>query len=279
MKTFFKVLLIVLLAACVAGCIAFFVIDSKDPAPQGCEHDWQISETVPATCTLGGLTTDVRCNKCGEILLEQKELSPLGHDAETVEAKAATCTENGFTEGSKCSRCGEILSGCEPVRALGHVLVTTPEIPATCDAEGRTAIIECSECGLVVTGGEVIPHLEHSAVNVQYYTTDGYRVRYTKCVHCGTQMSEPVRKPIPESEYEELYITEGSIGAYEYASRQDIRYVRISRDVEYVGSCAFAMCPEFLVIEVDHGCDTSTWAEDWYMGNGDGETPFKVIYR
>ena len=53
----------------------------------------------------------------------------------------------------------------------------------------------------------------------------------------------------------------------------------ISTKLEYVGSLAFGNCAEDLVITVASGIETSAWAEDWNLGNGDMETPFTVIYQ
>ena len=90
--------------------------------------------------------------------------------------------------------------------------------------------------------------------------------------------SEIIEKPEIENE-DELYIYDiEKISAFAYYG-MDYRYVYISSDVQYVGSCAFADCPQYLVIEVSTKCDTSTWAEDWCMGNGDGDTPYTVIYK
>ena len=76
---------------------------------------------VEPTCTETGLTAEIVCSVCGEVLEAQKEIPSTGHTKVVdVEAKEPTCTEAGCTEGSHCSVCGEVLAVSEAVPAKGH---------------------------------------------------------------------------------------------------------------------------------------------------------------
>ena len=53
------------------------------------------------TCTEHGLTEGIQCSKCGEMIVEQEEIPPLGHTNETCTVNvitSATCTEPGLNE-------------------------------------------------------------------------------------------------------------------------------------------------------------------------------------
>ena len=76
---------------------------------------------VEPTCTETGLTAEIVCGVCGEVLEAQETVPALGHTKVVdIEAVEPTCTKAGLTEGSHCSVCGEILSVSEVVPAKGH---------------------------------------------------------------------------------------------------------------------------------------------------------------
>jgi len=95
--------------------------------------------SVEPTCTGSGLTEGSHCDRCGEILVAQEEISALGHNSVTDTGIAPTCTETGLMEGSHCDRCDEILVSQEVIPALGHSwLDATHEAPSTCERCGAT---------------------------------------------------------------------------------------------------------------------------------------------
>ena len=76
---------------------------------------------VEPTCTETGLTAEIVCSVCGEVLKAQKTVPATGHTKVVdVEAKEPSCTEAGCTEGSHCGVCGEVLAVSETVPSKGH---------------------------------------------------------------------------------------------------------------------------------------------------------------
>lgn len=72
---------------------------------EGCFHsDREVIPGYDATCTEAGLSDGAKCTKCGKIVTEQKELSPLGHDL-----------KDGI-----CLRCGERVVTEKPTGADGN---------------------------------------------------------------------------------------------------------------------------------------------------------------
>ena len=72
-------------------------------------HDSVKDEAVDPTCTKAGLTEGLHCSVCGEVLLAQTEIAPIGHKEKIIPGKAATCTEKGLSDGKTCLVCNEVL--------------------------------------------------------------------------------------------------------------------------------------------------------------------------
>lgn len=85
-----------------------------------CEHDYQVTTEIAATCTKDGSRT-YTCIKCGDSYDES--IPTEGHKEVTDPAKAATCTETGLTEGCHCEVCGMVLKKQETIIALDHDFV------------------------------------------------------------------------------------------------------------------------------------------------------------
>lgn len=129
-------------------------------APEECAddaHKWEVTDTVPATCTTAGKVTS-KCFVCGADKTE--EIAPLGHDY-AEEVVAPTCTEAG-KKVLTCTRCGDVKEE-EGAPAAGHAFDPEKEIivAASCKKDGKI-VNTCSVCGEVVT--EVIPALGHDIV-------------------------------------------------------------------------------------------------------------------
>ena len=103
-----------------------------------CNHVEEIIKGFAPTCTEEGLTDGKKCLECGEILLAQENINPLGHTPEIIPGIEPTCTEEGLTDGEKCSVCNEILVKQEIIEALGH----SYENNYTCDKCGYVSITE-----------------------------------------------------------------------------------------------------------------------------------------
>ena len=125
-------------------------------------------EVEPA-CEQTGLTSEIVCARCGEVLQEQEVIPALDHDpVETVAAVEPTCMEAGYTSEIVCSRCKEVLQERKKIDALGHDPVETkPKVPAACEQTGLTSEIVCARCGEVLQEQEVIPALDHDPVETK----------------------------------------------------------------------------------------------------------------
>ena len=129
------------------------------------DHDpVETKPKVPAACEQTGLTSEIVCARCGEVLQEQEVIPALDHDpVETVAAVEPTCMEAGYTSEIVCSRCKEVLQERKKIDALGHDPVETkPKVPAACEQTGLTSEIVCARCGEVFQASEVIPALGHA---------------------------------------------------------------------------------------------------------------------
>ena len=68
---------------------------------------------VDPKCCEPGLTEGSHCAKCGLVLVEQEEISALGHDMDHQEAVPATLTEAGSRECYHCLRCEKYFEDSE----------------------------------------------------------------------------------------------------------------------------------------------------------------------
>ena len=133
-------------------------------------HTPEIIPGKAPTCTETGLTDEIICSVCGEILEEQGEIPALNHllgEPVREEGVAATCTKNGYYfEVTYCLDCGvEYSRTAVLIEALGHTPETIPGKAATCTETGLTDGERCSVCGAVLKAQKEIPALDHSFTN------------------------------------------------------------------------------------------------------------------
>jgi uncharacterized repeat protein (TIGR02543 family) len=102
----------------------------------------------PATCTVDGYESGIKCSDCQETLLERKLIKAPGHTEEPIPAVPATCYSTGLTAGIKCKVCGDILKAQETTRKLNHTPAKAVEenrIEATCTKNGSyDLVVYCS---------------------------------------------------------------------------------------------------------------------------------------
>ena len=161
-------------------------------------HNEVIDEAKEATCTETGLTEGKHCDRCNEVLVQQEEISSLGHsfadwtivkeatcenqgtkrrdcnncdhyEEETIEAKEhnyesevtkPTCVEQGY-ETFTCTNCNHSYID-NYVDALGHREVVDTGKEATCTTSGLTEGKHCDRCNEVLVQQEEIPALGHN---------------------------------------------------------------------------------------------------------------------
>ncbi|MBQ2446370.1 MAG: MBL fold metallo-hydrolase, partial [Oscillospiraceae bacterium] len=152
---------------------------------------------VAPTCTAGGLSSWTDCDRCGEILVPQQNLSPTGHryveetvlptclntgkitkictlcgDSPVIKllpatghsymeaVTAPTCTEEGYT--TYCCKNCEDSYVAKYVAPLGHLVKTVVGTAPTCTSGGMTQGSYCDRCGETLIRQETLPPLGHS---------------------------------------------------------------------------------------------------------------------
>ena len=250
-----------------------------------------ISEELLPTCTDAGYTAEIHCARCGDVLAQSEEIAALGHIREVVQGKEQTCTETGLTNGSFCSRCGTVLIEQTVIPANGHKFADWTVLHETpCELEEERVCQTCEKAEQRNT--QLKDHEQRrEVITVNGEQCLGAAISYV-CRFCGKLLitvDSDGNITSCESALEELTIIKGSVSINNSAPitaiadyaffGKNLRRVYIEEPLEYVGSSAFGNCAEDLVITVAAGVDTSNWAEDWYYGNGDMETPFTVIFE
>ncbi len=128
-------------------------------------HTVVTDEAVAPTCTEIGYTEGSHCVSCGEVFIEQYEISPFGHTEVIIPEIPATCTEDGSTEGRFCSVCKCIINEVEVIYPYGHYFEWDDEVSffATCVADGYIRQF-CSVCGEVEE--LILPAYGHQEIDI-----------------------------------------------------------------------------------------------------------------
>ncbi len=135
---------------------------------------------VEATCTSTGLTAELTCSVCNEVVEQQKIVPMKAHTpVEGTPAVTPTCTTNGSTAQTICSVCKTELVAAEVIPASGHTKVVDIEAVApTCTEPGRTEGSHCSVCNEVLSKSEPVAAKGHNFVGI-------------KCSECGAFVPFP----------------------------------------------------------------------------------------
>ena len=201
-----------------------------------CTHDWKVTQTVAATCTVGGYTLET-CSLCGETR-KTNVTAALGHDMKTDKVVEATCTEGGYTQ-LKCSRC-DATEQTNVTAALGHDMKADKVVEATCTEGGYTQL-KCSRCG-ATEKTNVTSALGHNMVAgtavAATCTQDGY-TPYT-CSRCGVTERRNVVPAVGHS-YEAV-VTEPTYYAQGYTT-----HTCVNCGDKYVDSYTPALKPAYNV--------------------------------
>ncbi len=163
-------------------------------------HDIEIDEAVPATCTSAGLTEGKHCTRC-DYEVAQEEIKATGHTEVIDKAVAPTCTSAGLTEGKHCSVCNTVIVAQTEQSAKGHTeaeAVIENNVDATCTADGSyDSVVYCAECNAEISRKAVTVkatgHTEAEAVkenNVDATcTTAGSYTSVVTCTICKATIS------------------------------------------------------------------------------------------
>ena len=152
-----------------------------------------VEETIAgkaAGCTETGLTSGVKCSKCGMILVEQQEIQAVGHteDDWIIDRVAEVGVEG--SKHTECTVCGDTLR-TETIPAIvedhvhrGSEWATIT--PATCTQTGMKAFV-CT-CGhtLETAAIAVVPHTEEDIPGRAATCTESGLTDGKKCSVCTT---------------------------------------------------------------------------------------------
>ena len=201
------------------------------------DHDpVETKPKVEPACEQTGLTSEIVCARCGEVLQEQEVIPALDHDpVETKPEVKPTCTEAGYTREIVCSRCDKVFQasevipalghawgspvvtrnpGCiyageklytcmrcsetktESIDALGHDDVPVPDVEPDCETAGVRGRVVCDRCGMVLEEGEIIPPL-------------GHEIKDNECINCGKDACTDLKFEINDPNNAQYYVLIG----------------------------------------------------------------------
>ena len=100
-----------------------------------------------ATCEDLGLTNGKKCSACGDVLVSQEEIPPLGHDYQWVIDKIATVLETGVKH-EECTHCNYIRNENTIIDILicSHNLQKIEAVKETCTETGNIEYYHCLSC-------------------------------------------------------------------------------------------------------------------------------------
>ena len=158
-----------------------------------------------ATCTQSGLTEGKKCSECGEITVEQREISPLRHEyGEWIIIKEATCEEDGQMK-KQCIRENCKDEQTQIINALGHEETVISAVEATCTQTGLTEGKKCVECDKILVAQKEIPVSDHEYGSwiidkEATYEEEGHKHRV--CIKCNINEQEEVISKLTKEELE-----------------------------------------------------------------------------
>ena len=131
-------------------CNGSITADFVDKIP----HPEAITPGYPATCIFNGLTDEVYCGMCHEVLVPHEVIPATGHTETVAEAVAPTCTEVGLTEGLYCSACSTFLVEQEEIATIPHNFVGEQCAHCGCQAimklyEGESFVYASDDIGVL----------------------------------------------------------------------------------------------------------------------------------
>lgn len=112
-----------------------------DEQVEPCGHSFGAGQTVSATCTTDGYVEYV-CSRCGAAE-RRNQTAALGHDFRQVETAAPTCVDDGYTL-HRCSHCGQEEKK-DVVQAQGHDYQMVGHTDVSC-TEDECTVYQCSTC-------------------------------------------------------------------------------------------------------------------------------------
>lgn len=130
---------------------------SYEEAVAALGHTKKTSAGYSATCLETGLTDEITCSVCEEVLSKGEIIPALGHNIVTDKGFAATCSKTGLTDGTHCSVCNEVIVVQEEIPKLAHTEVILERKEPTCTETGLISGKKCATCNATLISQQVIP--------------------------------------------------------------------------------------------------------------------------
>ena len=189
MKRWLKRALVALCSATLALTAGALVGCSSCKKDKACEHEWQETVLVEATCTSSGTTKRV-CSKCEE---EETITVAAGHKYGEAVVVEATCTTRGSSTYT-CSACGDSYTA-ETINPTGHTYELSKQVEATCTAQGYNEYTcACGDAYTEITAdkkGHNTLNAVWEVVGESQLENSCYWVQYEEaiCEDCGEPVS------------------------------------------------------------------------------------------
>ena len=225
---------------------------SDDTDIEYCKHDdpmqIEIVEAVAPTCQKPGITSGIRCNLCGIMIMPQISVGETIEccEGEWIIDREATKTEDG-AKHTECTMCGKIMS--EDIIVLGsqHLAYTINSAKTACIVTG---VGNCMDLDILIPS-----------------EIDGYIV---------TSIGEGAFERRTSRNSVTILNSIQSIGDYAFIYCNGLTYVVIGKSVESIGDQAFYSCTSLTSIIFEGTIEQ--WnailkGEDW-----DGNTGNYIIY-
>ena len=248
-----------------------------------CSHsEKKVISGRDATCTAEGITTGIKCETCGAVLIPQREIPKTAHTYD--DDMDTTCNVCGYTRDISCSHTEEIVKGYD----------------STCTSTGLTDGKKCSKCEESLVSQTVIPmknHIESDWIIDKEATIDEEGIKHTECTVCSTKISEEVIPKIViassqgllfelntdktaytvigigecedtiiviPSEHNGLPVT--AIGNNAFKKNQQIQKVYLADSVVEIGEEAFRDCVNLTYVDLGNGVTSIGSAAFYYSG-------------
>ena len=162
-----------------------------------CDHDYEITETHPTTCTEQGYNS-LCCTICGNVSFSNKGFDTVkahreGVERITVGVKAATCYEEGYSGDFVCTECGYIYEKGTAEKKLPHAIKIDNAYTHSCSV---------TDCPYKNADHEYVVSEKTEFVNGASQPYFEY-----KCIDCGYIYKDDVNIPDSENDLPQVVVS------------------------------------------------------------------------
>ena len=162
-----------------------------------CDHNYEITETHPTTCTEQGYNS-LCCTICGNVSFSNKGFDTVkahreGVERITVGVKAATCYEEGYSGDFVCTECGYIYEKGTAEKKLPHAIKIDNAYTHSCSV---------TDCPYKNADHEYVVSEKTEFVNGASQPYFEY-----KCIDCGYIYKDDVNIPDSENDLPQVVVS------------------------------------------------------------------------